>query len=82
MKHLVIAIVVLSGFAASAQSGVDAIAKQRAKDVANQNNNRNPETPPTYQTPAATAKPARWPERRVFILVHPVMEREWRWSGI
>ena len=56
MKHLIIALAALTCLTASAQTGVDAMAKQRAKDVANQNNNRN--TEPSGATPAAAAKPA------------------------
>ncbi|HWD93588.1 MAG TPA: hypothetical protein VG938_14700 [Verrucomicrobiae bacterium] len=40
MKHLIIALAALASLNASAQIGVDAIAKQRARDVSNQNNNR------------------------------------------
>jgi len=62
MKHLVIAIAVLATFSASAQIGVDAIAKQRARDVANQNNNRTMEmqrqaAQPTQTAPAVSATP-------------------------
>jgi hypothetical protein len=53
MKHLIMGFVVLASFAASAQMGADAIAKQRAKDVANQNNNRNVDVVPGAPTPAA-----------------------------
>jgi hypothetical protein len=53
MKHLIIAIVALASLTAGAQTGVDAMAKQRAKDVANQNNNRSME--PSGATPAAPA---------------------------
>jgi hypothetical protein len=56
MKHLIIAIVALSSLTAGAQTGVDAMAKQRAKDVANQNNNRSMEPPGA--TPAARPAPA------------------------
>jgi hypothetical protein len=64
MKHLIIAIVaVMTCLAAGAQTGVDAMAKQRARDVANQNNNRSMDpnaftgaTPtPTAAAPAAPA---------------------------
>jgi hypothetical protein len=59
MKHLIIAIVaVMACLAADAQTGVDAMAKQRARDVANKNNNRSMD-PNAYTgaapTPAATA---------------------------
>jgi hypothetical protein len=64
MKHLIIAIVTLASVAAYAQIGSDAIAIQRARNVANQNNNRSmdpeahtgaPMTPtPAPATPAAT----------------------------
>jgi len=67
MKHFIIALAALTCVAANAQIGVDAIAKQRAKDVANQNNNRNvdpygspaPATtaPAPAATPAVTATP-------------------------
>src|SRR5258708_27998638 len=53
MKHLIIAIVALTSLTVRAQTGVDAMAKQRAKDVANQNNNRSMEPPGA--TPAAPA---------------------------
>jgi hypothetical protein len=43
MKHFIIAVAALTCLTASAQIGVDAIAKQRARDAANQNNNRNME---------------------------------------
>ena len=56
MKHLLIAIAALTTLTASAQLGVDAIAKQRARDAANQNNNRGTE-PPTAGGTAAAAKP-------------------------
>ena len=57
MKHLIIALAALTTFTATAQTGVDAMAKQRAKDVANQNNNRGleqpaPGTPPNRSRPA------------------------------
>jgi hypothetical protein len=54
MKHVIILITALTTLTASAQIGVDAIAKQRARDVANQNNNRGTQVPPT----AAPAQPA------------------------
>jgi hypothetical protein len=53
MKHLIIALAALTSLVASAQTGVDAMAKQRAKDVANQNNSRSMEPPST-----AAARPA------------------------
>ncbi len=52
MKHFIIALAALTCVAANAQIGVDAIAKQRAKDVANQNNNRNVDP---YGSPAPAA---------------------------
>jgi hypothetical protein len=62
MKHLIIAIAVLTSLTASAQIGVDAIAKQRARDVANQNNNRSMQPPqggaPAAATPARPTQPA------------------------
>ena len=54
MKHLIIAIAALTTLTASAQLGVDAIAKQRARDAANQNNNRSMEP---GGASAAAAKP-------------------------
>lgn len=59
MKYLIVAAATLVCMAANAQTGVDAMAKQRARDVANQNNNRNVEVPPT--TPAAPAASAPAP---------------------
>ena len=56
MKHLMIAIAALTTLTASAQIGVDAIAKQRARD-ANQNNNRGMEPPAPGVAPAPQAKP-------------------------
>jgi hypothetical protein len=56
MKHLIIAIAALTTLTASAQLGVDAIAKQRARDAANQNNNRSM-TPPAAGGAAAAARP-------------------------
>jgi alanyl-tRNA synthetase len=53
MKHLLIAIMILTSFAAGAQTGVDAMAKQRAKNVAKQNNNRSVELPAAAPAPAA-----------------------------
>lgn len=55
MKHLIITLAALASLTASAQIGVDAIAKQRARDVANQNNNRVENM--SGQNPAA-ARPA------------------------
>jgi hypothetical protein len=52
MKHLIIAIAVLTSLSASAQSGVDAMAKQRAKDLANQSAHRSLDVP-TARPPAA-----------------------------
>lgn len=40
MKHFFIAVAAFTALTASAQIGSEAIAKQRARDVANQNNNR------------------------------------------
>jgi len=59
MKRLIIVVAALSCLTASAQSGVDAIAKQRARDVANKNNTRGTE-PPNYSQPgqAHSATPA------------------------
>lgn len=55
MKCLIIAAAALVCMAANAQTGVDAMAKQRARDVANQNNNRNVEVPGTPAAPTASA---------------------------
>jgi hypothetical protein len=59
MKHLITILAALSCLTASAQIGVDAIAKQRAHDVANQNNNRGMSPPnsaqPGQARPAAPA---------------------------
>jgi hypothetical protein len=64
MKHLIIIVAALTCLTASAQIGVDAIAKQRARDVANQNNNRSMQPPsaapaarPAAPTPAMAATP-------------------------
>ena len=57
MKHLIIAIAALVSLSASGQIGVDAIAKQRARDVANQNNNRSIEPPASGGAPGAQARP-------------------------
>lgn len=56
MKHLITALAALVCLTTSAQIGVDAIAKQRARDAANQNNNRSTE-PPNYNQPGQ-ARPA------------------------
>ena len=63
MKYPIIAAAALACMAVNAQTGVDAMAKQRARDVANQNNNRNVEVPPTGAptAPAAPAAPAPAP---------------------
>lgn len=58
MKRLMIAVVALSCLTASAQIGVDAIAKQRARDVANKNNNRGTEPPNSAQPGQGQAAPA------------------------
>ncbi|HWC60525.1 MAG TPA: hypothetical protein VHC44_12595 [Verrucomicrobiae bacterium] len=56
MKHLIILVTALTTLTASAQIGVDAIAKQRARDVANQNANRSLQPPgATAARPAAPA---------------------------
>lgn len=60
MKRLMIAVVALSCLTASAQIGVDAIAKQRARDVANQNNNRST-LPPNYSQPGQGGQAASAP---------------------
>lgn len=67
MKHLIIALAVLTTLTVSAQTGVDAMAKQRAKDLATQNNNRSieppgapsvaPATRPVTAAPAVTVTP-------------------------
>src|SRR3954469_5131282 len=59
MKHLVIAAAVLTALSASAQIGAENIIKQRAKNVANENNNRNVE--PGTTPAAAPARPAAAP---------------------
>jgi hypothetical protein len=67
MKHLIIAVAVLSALSASAQIGAENIIKARAHNVANQNNNRdvdaggNPTTTPTAAKPAAPPAPATTP---------------------
>lgn len=60
MKYLIVAAAAFACMAANAQTGVDAMAKQRARDVANQNNNRNVDVPPTG-APAAAAPAAPAP---------------------
>jgi hypothetical protein len=61
MKHLIIALTTLSCLTASAQIGVEAIAKQRARDAANQNNNRvmqqSGTAPARAGTPGVTPAP-------------------------
>jgi hypothetical protein len=59
MKHLIVAatIAILISFTASAQTGVDAMAKRQAHDVANQNNNRGMPPGMTTARPAAPAAP-------------------------
>jgi hypothetical protein len=56
MKYLIIALAALISLTASAQTGVDAMAKQRARDAAAQNNNRGME-PPQGGAPAPGARP-------------------------
>lgn len=56
MKYLVIVLLALAPFVASAQIGVDAIAKQRARDLANQSKNQSLEPPSA--TPAPVTRPA------------------------
>ena len=53
MKHFIIALAALISLNAGAQIGSQAIIKQRAKDVANQNNNRGTQPP----QPGAQAAP-------------------------
>jgi len=73
MKHLIIVVAALSCLTATAQTGVDAIAKQRARDAANQNNNRSME-PPKYPqpgqarpaAPAVSATPQPTPAQQAF----------------
>jgi hypothetical protein len=70
MKRLIIVVAALSCLTASAQTGVDAIAKQRARDAANRNNNRGME-PPNYSQPgqargAAPAAPQLNPAQQAF----------------
>src|SRR5579862_513355 len=61
MKHLItaIAMVVMACVAVNAQTGVDAMAKQRARDVANQNNNRSMD--PNAYTGATASRAAAAP---------------------
>jgi hypothetical protein len=56
MKYVIIAIAALSCLTASAQIGSEAIIKQRARDVANQNNNRSMQ-PPQGGASAAASQP-------------------------
>lgn len=58
MKHLIIALVTLASVAAYAQLGVDAMAIQRAKNVANQNNNRSLDPAAYSGVPTARPTPA------------------------
>lgn len=58
MKSLIIVIAALTSLSASAQIGVDAIAKQRARDVANQNANRRVDLPNSNPAGAPAARPA------------------------
>jgi len=55
MKYVIVLVTALTTLTASAQIGVDAIAKQRARDVANQNNNRGTEIPGKNGTPGRPA---------------------------
>ncbi|HEX4262982.1 MAG TPA: hypothetical protein VH597_01480 [Verrucomicrobiae bacterium] len=62
MKQLIIVLAALASLTASAQIGVDAIAKQRARDAANQPNARNMQPSggapaPATGTPAVTPAP-------------------------
>lgn len=75
MKQLIIVVAALSCLTASAQIGVDAIAKQRARDAANQNNNRSTEPPnynqpgqgrPGASAPAVSATPQLTPGQQAF----------------
>lgn len=63
MKHLIIALATLISAATYAQTGVDAMAIQRAHNVANQNNNRSmdPAAHSGVPTTTATAAPAATP---------------------
>jgi len=58
MKHLIVAIAALASLTVSAQTGVDAMAKRQAHDVANQNNNRNMEPGGATVARPAPAAPA------------------------
>lgn len=58
MKHLIIALAALTSLTAAAQTGVDAMAIQRARNVANQNNNRSMDPSAYSGAPAATATAA------------------------
>jgi len=69
MKNVIILLTALTTLTASAQIGVDAIAKQRARDVANQNNNRGTQIPGTTAAPnrpAAPAAPQMTPAQQAF----------------
>ena len=73
MKRLIIVVAALSCLTASAQIGVDAIAKQRARDVANKNNNRGTEPPnygqpgqPRAATPAVPVTPQLTPAQQAY----------------
>jgi hypothetical protein len=60
MKHLIIVLAAFATLAAHAQIGAENIIKQRAHDVANQNNNRdvdNPNGTPATTKPATPAAP-------------------------
>jgi hypothetical protein len=71
MKCVIVFVTALTTLTASAQIGVDAIAKQRARDVANQNNNRGAVIPGTTApnrpatAPGATA-PQMTPAQQAF----------------
>lgn len=73
MKRLILVVAALSCLTASAQIGVDAIAKQRARDAANKNSTRGTE-PPTYPqpgqahaaTPTAPAAPQLTPAQQAY----------------
>jgi hypothetical protein len=54
MKHLIIALAALTSLTASAQLGVDAMAKQQARNAANQSANRSLEVPGATSTAPAT----------------------------
>jgi hypothetical protein len=59
MKHLIVAIAILTSLTASAQTGVDAMAKRQARAVANQNNNRGGASTamPAAAAPAVSSTP-------------------------